>query len=398
MQIIGFGSSQPGLIRKIHDNVILVENDSLLYGVCDGAGGTAAGEVAAKIAMDSARVMFLKRRGENGATDASTKAAILNLKGAIRYANAAVYRKSVEDSSLRGMGASMTLATIVDNRLVVGHVGNTRLFLLRGSALTQITQDHTVGQDPTVNFAEDGEIKRGALTRALGVCQDIVVDTYQFELLPGDRLLLCSEGLRGIVESTTPYLKALTTTSSPELIPERLLYIAMGNGGGKDSVSAILVNVEADPERLEAEMQRKDEAMLRIDSVRQVFLFRDLELDELLEVADRAVLLITRPDEVIFNEGEAGDAMYLIVDGRCAVMKNSEKVTELGEASHFGEMSLLSNAPRSGTVVSRERSKLLRISSEDFQEIIRSRPATGVKLLLALGKELSRRLAMANDR
>jgi PPM family protein phosphatase len=398
MRISGFGKTHPGVVRKSNDNVILVDNDLPLYGVCDGAGGAGAGEVASGIAMQAAKAMFVKRMGEGDSTEVSAKSVALKLKAAIRYASVAVYRKSVEDSSLRGMGTSMTLVTVVDNRAVIGTVGSTKVFLLRDDVLTQMTQDHVVGQDPTVLLGDEGEGRqRGALTRTLGVCQDIEVDTYQFELLPDDRLLICNDGLRGIIESTKPYFNALRSSDEPEKIPDRLIYIANSQGGA-DNVSAIVINVGSDPDRIEAESQRKEETLLRIDAVRRVFLFRDLDLDELLDVAGRAVLVISRDGETIFREGEAGDAMYLIVEGRCELLKGEKLVAHLREATHFGEMSLLSNAPRSGTVVTRDRSKLLRISSEDFQEVIRIRPATGVKLLLALGKELSKRLATANDR
>lgn len=404
MRIKGFGATNPGLVRKTNDNVIHCNDEIPLYGICDGAGGAGAGERASAIAMKAVTTMISKRRDDAKSTDASAKSAVVMLKAAIRYANAAVYRAATEDPTLRGMATSITLATVVDNRLVVGHVGNTRLFLFRNNVLTQITQDHTVGQDPTVLLEApeeglgEGKQKRGSLTRSIGVCQDVDVDSYQFELLPDDRLLLCSDGLRGIIEATDPYLKALATSSAPDVIPDRLIYIANSHGGGQDNVSAIVVQAEADPERLESELQRRDEALLRIDSVRQVFLFRELELDELLEVADRAVLLVPRGGETIFSEGDVGDAMYLIVEGSCSLTKGGKAVANLGEASHFGEMSLLSNAPRSATIETTERSKLLRISSDDFQEVIRVRPATGVKLLLALGKELSRRLASANER
>jgi serine/threonine protein phosphatase PrpC len=403
MRVNGFGVTDPGLVRDNNEDCILVDDTLGLYVVCDGMGGHAAGEVASSVALRAIQNKIARRHEELRSLQASGKLAFTIIRDVIRYACAAVYYHSAEHPRYRGMGTTTTMMLVQGSRAIVGHVGDSRLYLFRRGVLTQMTRDHTLGQD----LLDSGELSEsdlhrhsqaGALTRAVGVYEDVEVDTFQFELLLGDRVLLCSDGLYDAIPEVSRYVSLLAPPEPAGDAPQKLVALANREGGGPDNISALVISIEADADKLAAEETRRDRVLLSIDAVKRLFLFEQLDTDELLEVAGMAVLQLSHPHDIVLREGDDDDGIYLLVDGTCALKRGDTLLAQLKAGSHFGEMSLLVGGPRSATVTAETECTMLRISRSDFQGIIQRRPTTGVKLLLALGKELSKRLQKTNER
>jgi serine/threonine protein phosphatase PrpC len=212
-----------------------------LFAVADGMGGHAAGEVAARIAVDTLHSAF--------AAHASTE----GLRQAVAEANAAVWSQSQLRSELRGMGTTLIAAALVpdaDGRDVIAlaNVGDSRAYVYSAAQITQITSDHSLAEEK-VRHGELTEAEaavhphRHILTRALGVASGVDVDLWELRLQAGDRLLLCSDGLTNEVEPTE-IAGVLAAEADPVTAAERLVATA-NEHGGSDNITAVVVDVVA---------------------------------------------------------------------------------------------------------------------------------------------------------
>lgn len=203
--------------------------EALLGVVADGMGGAAGGEVASATALDA-----VLASPEPGAAR-------------IEAANRAVHALASARPELAGMGTTVTLADLdADGRGRFAHVGDSRAYLWRDDELTQLTQDHTVVAEwLAVGAITEDEAKthprRGMLTRSVGVAPSVTVDEFEAELAPGDRLLLCSDGLNGMVRDDR--IAALLSTGTPEEAAWALVEAANA-AGGHDNITVLVVDVE----------------------------------------------------------------------------------------------------------------------------------------------------------
>jgi protein phosphatase len=193
--------------------------------VADGMGGAAGGEVASRMAVDAVAQVYLT------AADAGDVGAVV--RHALELANRLIYQRGADEPPLSGMGTTCTVAVVKHDVLTVGHVGDSRAYLLQGSRIEQITCDHSLAAelarrcDPGAAVPEAG---RHVLTRCLGVSPDVQVDVIgPIDLESGDTLLLCSDGLSGPV--TAEELHALASAHEPEIACRRLVELARERGG-----------------------------------------------------------------------------------------------------------------------------------------------------------------------
>jgi PPM family protein phosphatase len=233
-----------GKVRTRNEDSYLV--DAPLYVVADGMGGHRGGDVASQLTVETLR----DARPEWGAPGGE-------LMEAVRSANRVVYDRSAADRDLRGMGTTVTALQIAGDAGRIVHVGDSRAYLLRDGALQQLTQDHTLVQqmvDEGQLDAEDAERHpaRHIMTRALGVEPQVQIDELTLDLHTGDRLLLCSDGLSGML--TSDDIQALLgRDSDAQETAEALVALAVERGG-EDNVTVVVVDVEEGdaPEESEA--------------------------------------------------------------------------------------------------------------------------------------------------
>jgi PPM family protein phosphatase len=222
-----------GRVRKQNEDAYLV--DPPLYVVADGMGGARGGAVASQLAIESLGQTFHLERESLGRQ--------------VRDANEIVFERSVEDRSVAGMGTTLTAVAIDGDQALVAHVGDSRAYLLRAGDLRQVTEDHTL-----VNrmlkageiTAEEAEVHphRNVLTRALGTEPTVKVDEFTIGLLDGDRIVICSDGLTGMV--TEDQMKAiLETTPDPNEAADRMVRAA-NRAGGIDNITVLVVDVHDD--------------------------------------------------------------------------------------------------------------------------------------------------------
>jgi protein phosphatase len=206
--------------------------------ICDGMGGVEGGEVASELA---ARVMWREMKGTPATRDPEVFARLL--RRAARVANHDVHETARREPGLRGMGTTLSAAGMIADRLIIATVGDSRAYVHRAGALIQVTRDQSL------HFAllaaghteHDAASAGGAILQALGVGDDVEPSLSIIELRRGDRVLLCSDGLHGLVGD--PALALLL--SEPHSVAEsvKLLIAAARAAGGSDNITAIVCEV-----------------------------------------------------------------------------------------------------------------------------------------------------------
>jgi PPM family protein phosphatase len=229
--------------RATNEDSLIVESDLGLFAVLDGMGGAAAGEIAARLASE-ALVAFMRNHLAN-----SNFTPRELLEFAVDWAGAAVYRAGKDHPEYRGMGTTVVACLVDSTRVVIGHVGDSRAYLLRDGHLQVLTRDHTVAQ----NLIDEGHLSTEAaarsefkhvLTRNLGDEHGVQADILELALQAGDRVLLCSDGLSGCVASTAMH-RILGSSDAPQEMARALIELALNGGEATDNITAVvLVNHE----------------------------------------------------------------------------------------------------------------------------------------------------------
>lgn len=234
----GFGArTDVGIVRTGNEDGYLARPP--LFIVADGMGGHRAGEVASALV-----VRLIDESLPAGA--APTPSAIAM---AMETANVAVWSEARERPDLAGMGTTCTIVVLDGPRAHVAHVGDSRAYLLRDGNLEQVTSDHTliasmVREGILSDEDAQSDERRHIITRAIGAEQEVRIDLASHDLRPGDRLLLCSDGLSGQVDDVV-IAQVLATEADPSRAVDRLVELA-NEAGGEDNVTVIVV----DPDRL----------------------------------------------------------------------------------------------------------------------------------------------------
>ena len=206
--------------------------------VCDGMGGVVGGEVASELA---AKAIWREMKGTAGTHDPEVFARLL--RRATRVANHDVQAMARREPGLRGMGTTVSAAGIAGDRLVVATVGDSRAYVLRAGEIVQVTRDQSLssallaaGHDP-----EQAELAGSAILQALGVGEDVEPSLSIIELRRGDRVLLCSDGLHGLVGD--PAIRLLMSQPHGTAQAVSLLVTAARAAGGSDNITAVVADV-----------------------------------------------------------------------------------------------------------------------------------------------------------
>jgi serine/threonine protein phosphatase PrpC len=238
------GRTDVGRQRRSNEDAFFRDDGLGLYVVADGMGGHAAGEVASAEAVDA--IYGMVKRGLAPAGDATLDEAraIRLLEGAIQNATYMLFSMAELDRAKMGMGTTISAALAAGSSLVTGQVGDSRVYRIRDGRAEQITEDHTlIAWQVKQGLISPEEAKtsphRNVITRAVGNREYVEVDTTVVSMAPGDRFLLCSDGLHGYVELDE--IAAVAALGSEQAV-ERFIEIANGRGG-RDNITAILVEV-----------------------------------------------------------------------------------------------------------------------------------------------------------
>ena len=217
-----------------------------LFAVADGMGGAQAGELASGLAAAALRDETSELTGGEQRVD-----------DLIQEANRRVYQRQSQDASASGMGTTMTVALVEDGRVAIGHVGDSRAYLIRERKLEQLTEDHSL----VAELVRSGKLspeeaerhpQRSVITRALGTDPDVDVDTFSIETKPGDLFLLCSDGLTSMVDDQT-ILREVERNRADLPAAAKALVRAANKGGGEDNITVVFFEIAGDGAREDTE-------------------------------------------------------------------------------------------------------------------------------------------------
>jgi serine/threonine protein phosphatase PrpC len=251
------GVSDPGPVRKTNEDSFFCDPALQLFIVADGLGGHAAGEVASKLAVETI-ASFVRRIDEEGelswpyGIDPGLSFPGNLLRTAIHLANRRVFRAAERDDEYTGMATTVVAALISGSRLAVANAGDSRLYMYAGGHLTQLTRDDTwaatvlatQGQ-PSHPGSASARSMRHVLTNVIGARDQADVHMGEFDLAGGETLLLCSDGLHGVVEDSA-LTAILHDGGTPAELGPRLVDAALSKGA-KDNVTALLVRYTGAP-------------------------------------------------------------------------------------------------------------------------------------------------------
>jgi PPM family protein phosphatase len=250
------GVTDVGRKRDANEDSFAVVPEDHLFVVADGMGGHAAGEVASRLAVAAIADFIASTRRDSEITwpyeyDLSMPMEGNRLRTAIRLANQRILDTISQKKDLEGMGTTLVGAMVNGHHAFVGHVGDSRAYLIRDGAITQITSDHSwVNEQVKLGFLSKSDANRhpfrNVVTRALGSREDVMVDISEHTLRPGDFLLLCSDGLNTMVDDETIVRTVLEHAGDVDAAASSLVTQANENGG-EDNITVILIKVD-DPD------------------------------------------------------------------------------------------------------------------------------------------------------
>lgn len=236
MESLRVGSlTDVGKVREINQDSFSTDLDTGLFLVADGMGGHLAGEKASKRAVE-----IICQQMAQPAEDS-----LQSLQHAIQEANRQIVSQSLQDATMRGMGTTVTAVFAKDSDLFFGHIGDSRAYLIRRNWIEQVTEDHSVvAQLLRARAITPAEAQRhpyrNVITRCLGMQMEIEADTRHIQWQQGDRILLCTDGLSGLVSDDE--MAQLSATEDPQEACRQLVELALDRGGYDNVTVVLLVN------------------------------------------------------------------------------------------------------------------------------------------------------------
>jgi protein phosphatase len=237
-----------GKVREHNEDAIGSNADIGLMVLADGMGGYNAGEVASGIAVQTITELATegasreKRNEIDPATGLMRQSIVL--RDAVARANKIIFQTAQSQTHCEGMGTTLVTAMFYDNKISIAHVGDSRAYRLRGDKFEQLTLDHSLLQELVDRgFYSEEEAQRSTnrnyVTRALGVEPTVEVEVHEFDVLPQDVFLLCSDGLPDMVEDEDIHLTISTFNASLDVVGQQLVQLT-NDHGGRDNVSVML--------------------------------------------------------------------------------------------------------------------------------------------------------------
>lgn len=251
MKFEAYGKTDVGRVRTNNEDNFIIDEEIGLFIVADGMGGHNAGEVASKMAVEAIRdnmrrFIMQGQKGIIGKIDPKLGERTNQLASVIRLSNQLIYECANNQLKNKGMGTTIDCVLLNKNKISIGHIGDSRIYVVRSGKLHQLTQDHSLVAEQvrqgllTPEEAERSSLKN-ILTRALGVDETVEVDLVEMDVFEDDILICCTDGLNKTV-SDPEILKAVQEMKSPKMIVEHLIDLA-NVAGGVDNVTAAVIKL-----------------------------------------------------------------------------------------------------------------------------------------------------------
>ena len=385
MDIQFWAATDVGRVREHNEDNFLVDKRLRLFVVCDGMGGHAAGEVASAMCVKLVREALHEQRElieqvHQHAEDQGARARLREvLERALQLASRRVYEASLGDESKRGMGTTCCVLLLTGQRAFVAHVGDSRIYLLRGGEIAQITEDHSLYNEMVrLGKVRAGEAvnlpNKNAVTRAIGVREKVEVDVEDFALKRADRFLVCSDGLSGYFASDAQ-IAAMLKPESVRAATERCIEFAV-ESGGRDNITAILVQIASLGER------RAELSPQALEALKRSPIFEYLSSSELGRLAPLIAPRHLSADEALAAPGEPLCDLAIVVRGEVELFApGGQRLRALGPGETIGKLGFVDAEPSPVSVRAVGEVELLLMSRARMLELLRQEPALSVKIL-----------------
>ena len=395
MKLSMWGATDVGRVRKVNEDSFLLAPDHGFVAVADGMGGYQRGDVAAQLACNVIKealtahkhVVDLYRRAPS---EASQSAVRTMMDAAMQRACKEVHEAALAMTGKGGrMGTTMDIVMQAGNTAFISHVGDGRIFLLRGGEIHQLTQDHTLAAQQAAEGVPVADITgKNVITRALGVFPNVLVDAMAFDLNVGDRLLICSDGLYRYIDEEE-LMEEVPRAGVAETV-DRLITMA-NQRGGRDNISVVVIEAEGDTGQVD-----DSTTVRRMEVLRNVGLFQFCTYRELMKVCQMAESRTVPAGAVLFDEGDHGRECFVIEEGQVVIRKRGQVLGELKSGDYFGEMSFIDVPRRSASAVVTRDAKLLVLRRNQFLQLLKQDSELAAKLMWQLLQKLSRLVRVTN--
>jgi len=347
-----FGKTDVGQARKTNEDSLeivgLDDGEPALFVVADGVGGRRSGEVASQLTVESIKQDFLRQRSRFAAyspeRDEELRDSLTQMVSKlIEDANSAVYERSQTEPEYQGMCTTAVVLVVAGEGAFLAHAGDKHKAL-----------------DPK---DAEGHPYANVLARSVGTAPHVEVDTAHFHVQPGDRFVLCSDGV-------TTYLRGAeiqdvsTSAESPEALVTKLVKESNGRGG-EDNITAIAIEIEG-----EVQTPRTIALQEEIKLLQGMFLFDGLSAQEVLRLMRITYRVRRSAGQEIIHEGAEGRELFIILEGAVDVSLRKAHLNTIEAGGHFGELALIDNEVRAATVTAKTDVNLLSIRHDDFAALI----------------------------
>jgi len=250
MNVIARGISDVGRKREHNEDSLLIDDDLGLYIVADGMGGHQGGGTASRLAVETIRANLRDARAagttlavHGGPLEGNPLREVL--RGAVETACRSIFQAAQSDPGLQGMGTTVTAVALDEHAAFVAHVGDSRCYLIRGSDIFQVSEDHSLVNEQLKAGAITPEEARTSrfrniITRSVGFEEQVAVDLLGLEVKAGDRMLVCCDGLSNLVEDAE--ILQIVRAEPLDAVPQKLVDLA-NDRGGDDNITVIVLQV-----------------------------------------------------------------------------------------------------------------------------------------------------------
>lgn len=391
---VSYGNLSRTGVRDTNQDAMGIFADELVFAIADGMGGLEHGERISAAAIDAVR-QALPRLSEraraltSGASPEVRTALFQELETLFTRSATELYNMA-EQAGLR-MGTTLSVVVLAGDRLVIGHVGDTRVYRVRKGQVKLLTEDHSVAASQLrrgllTPEAYNQSPQRSVLYQSLGTTAEIEPDIVEASLQVGDVLVLCSDGVWAHLDPDT--LVQQSSLEDPRLAARGLADTALTHGSD-DNCTAIVLRVLSQSAQPGSSLPRA----LAVCS-----LFKDFKEQDLRLLGPYVQHRDLAEGEVIFREGDMGEEMYIVESGAVELSRQGFPLAQLNAGTHFGELALAGNATHTVSAKAVMVGKVLVIHRRYLDALTARRPDLAAQVLRTLLADVANRLVAFNER
>lgn len=385
-----------GNVRTNNEDSLHVDERLGVFLVADGMGGRQSGEIASRLAketivedMAAAREQIVKVRFGEKEPEVVRRL----LAQAIKRACAVVYAYAQDNPGSRGMGCTVTVLVTLGDHALMGHVGDSRLYLVREGYMHQLSTDYTMAAELLRAGALTEEQAAGSklqhqLTRAVGTQPTVQVETLLLPVRARDRFLICSDGISN--EVTDAEILQLLTEEEAAAASHKMLELVLSRTAS-DNATGVVVEVAGNPFS-QAVLGAQDQAL---GALEELFLCRGLVIKDLARVLSYADVNKLEPGQRLFEEGDQLEQMVVCISGALQLERGGETVRVVRDGGFVGESTLMRGRPARASLVATEASLVMELPGPALRRLAKRKPALGATLFNSLALRLSRALDVA---